>query len=113
LVREWESVDESQSRILAEAYLQLRHGVWHFRENAVPLCMVFNELTGGLLTSFTSRSPVQEQEQFHCELARITGTVWVALNLNEVCPSPPPFPMMNPSDSSIRDWQGSKQSMGR
>lgn len=63
-VYEWESIGSSEAMILTESYLQLRRGVWDFRLNAAPLTMVFNDLSGGLLSSSTSASAIPEQVQF-------------------------------------------------
>src|SRR3989442_1453597 len=75
-VKTWESLPPENAKILAEIYLKLRGAVWHFSEEVVSLKMIFNDLAGGLVSSLSSDSPIEEHGPIHQAAREVSLTVW-------------------------------------
>jgi len=90
---------------MTDSYLTLRRNVWDFTTDVAPLWMIFSDLAGGLLGGGNSTSPIQEHDEVFQAAREVSVSVWVALNLEEICPSMPAFPLLSQTPEAIRLWQ--------
>jgi len=57
------------------------------------------------LAAFSSTGPIQEHGEARRVASEVTGAVWTALDLSEICPREPEFPLLSQTPEAIRQWQ--------